>query len=561
MNCDLALGPDHQGWDIEPYRGRESPGQDPHDSPVLDLPTLLRIFHRWRWLILAAAGAGAAIGIAAALLTTPMYRASVLLQVNPPTVEILDQKSGGTTDTSTPWDFVATQVGLLKSTALAKRVAESLNLPSDPAIVDQSIDPTQRVKAATGVVEGGLDVTVPDEGQLITFSFTSDSPQLAAKIANGIADEFINSDLQRQYQSSAYARNFLQRQIAKTRGELEASERALVHYAQSEGIINTSSDQSGSPVEGGGTSPQSESLVALNQALADATAKRVAAEAAYRAALGGGVTSAETASSQALRQSRAALEAQYQQKRTMMKPDHPEMVSLRSQIEELDRQIAQENSKVASARINSLRDDYKAAVAAEQALKTRVANAKSQVLDLRGRSVRYAILQRDVDTNRALYDALLQRYKEIGVAGGIGKTPVSIVDRATVPSGPFKPNFSIDLIAGLVLGFIAGVCAAVVLEYLNDTIRTAEDVRKKLGLPCLGRIPRAKGRFLDELKSSIVSDFGSLWYAGVVASFQYRHGRPPVPACYQRTAGRRQILDCCSSGPELCPPRQTCSAD
>lgn len=126
------------------------------------------------------------------------------------------------------------------------------------------------------------------------------------------------------------------------------------------------------------------------------------------------------------------------------------------------------------------------------------------MLNLRGRSIRYAILQRDVDTNRALYDALLQRYKQIGVAGGIGTAPVSIVDRATVPDAPFKPNLVMDLIVGLALGFIVGVVAAVALEYLNDTIKTREDVRNKLGLPCLGVVPKRPGKtdFVDELKDS-----------------------------------------------------------
>ena len=99
-----------------------------------------------------------------------------------------------------------------------------------------------------------------------------------------------------------------------------------------------------------------------------------------------------------------------------------------------------------------------------------------------------------MDTNRALYDALLQRYKEIGVAGGIGSTPVSIVDRADVPSQPFSPNLMLNLLLGVVLGLTAGIAAAIALEFLNDTIDTREDVRKKLGLACLGVIPKRAGQ-------------------------------------------------------------------
>ena len=135
-----------------------------------------------------------------------------------------------------------------------------------------------------------------------------------------------------------------------------------------------------------------------------------------------------------------------------MKPDHPDMLSLRSRLDELDRQIASEGAQAAGGRANTLLAEYRAAAAAESALQGRVSALKGSVLDLRGRSVRYNILQRDVDTNRGLYDALLSRYKEIGVAGGVGASPVSIVDRAVVPSGPFKPNLLYNLIAGLGLG-------------------------------------------------------------------------------------------------------------
>ena len=203
---------------------------------------------------------------------------------------------------------------------------------------------------------------------------------------------------------------------------------------------------------GDANSIQGESLIALNKALADATARRVAAEGAYRSGVAVGATADVTASTQPLRQSRATLEAEYQDKRTLMKPDHPDMLSLRSRIDELDRQIARETSQASSGHTNTLLAEYRGALAAENALQGRVAALKGSVLDLRGRSIQYTILQREVDTNRSLYDALLQRYKEVGVAGGIGTSPVSIVDRADAPGGPYKPNLLLNLLLGLGLG-------------------------------------------------------------------------------------------------------------
>jgi succinoglycan biosynthesis transport protein ExoP len=500
LNRDIALR-DDRGWQVGPHLGHAPAAAPQPQAGTIDFARFLRILHEWRWLILAATALGLILAVLATLLTTPLYRARVSLEVNPPRVEVMAEQSKGVVSDTNAWDFVATQVGLLKSTSVAQRVVEDLNLANNPAFADQQADPAVRLRQATQKVATSLSVTPPTEGNLVTFSYVSESPQLAAQIANAYANAFINSALQRRFEASTYARNFLEKQIAKTRGDLERSERQLVAYAQSQGIINTSGAGEGERGADAG-SLQGQSLVALNEALAQATARRVAAEGAYRSAAAAGPTSEVTATTQALRQSRAALEAEYQDKRTLMKPEHPEMVSLRSRIQELDRQISRETSNVEGSRINGLQAEYRAALSAERALQARVAGLRGQVLDLRGRSIQYTIFQREVDTNRALYDALLQRYKEIGVAGGIGTAPVSIVDRSDIPTGPFKPNLLWNLLAGFGLGLAAGIATAFALEYMNDTIKTRADVRNKLGLACLGAIPKRtrKVPLLEELE-------------------------------------------------------------
>ncbi|MBA3527601.1 MAG: GumC family protein, partial [Sphingomonas sp.] len=425
MNRDLALTERDDSWPIERYvPGAPRPAGEAQ-SGGLDLAMLLRIIREWRWLILGALALGLAIAVVYTLLSTPLYRSWVTLEVNPPTVEVTSDDSGGSSTPST-WELVATQVGLLESRSLAERVAEDLNLASKPGFADESLSPAERLKGATALVQNNLVVVRPEEGTLIRFNYVSPSPQLAAQVANGVADAFINSTLQRRYEASAYARNFLERQIAKTRGDLERSERQLVAYAQAQGIINTGSAAPGTSA-GDTASPAGESLLALNRALAEATARRVSAEGAFSASRNSGPTTEATQSTQTLREGRAALEAQFQEKRNLLQPEHPEMVSLRARIAELDRQISREGAAAQSGRSNTLLAEYRGALAAERALQSRVSQLKGDVLNLRGRSIQYTILQRDVDTNRALYDALLQRYKEIGVAGGIGTAPVSVV--------------------------------------------------------------------------------------------------------------------------------------
>ena len=243
MNTNLTVRNEGQ-WPIAPYPapgdalGR---GQRTYSAVnILDFQMLVRILYHWRWLVLGAIGVGLLGAVLASLLTSPVYRASVTLEANPPSVAISDEQSRQqdlqNTDT---YDFVATQVGLLGSRAVAERTAQELNLANNPDVVPQDRDASKRLNAATSIVQQGLKVVPPEQGQLIKFYFDSTSPQLAALVANGVADSFINTSLQRRYEASAYARNFLERQINKTRGDLERSERAVVAYAQQQGIITT----------------------------------------------------------------------------------------------------------------------------------------------------------------------------------------------------------------------------------------------------------------------------------------------------------------------------------
>lgn len=533
MNQDLT--PIGGSWppapDVpSPHLGR---GQRSYSAEhIFDLATLLRIVRESPWLIVAGAGLGLALALLATLLTTPVYRAAVTLEANPPKVSVsTSQSRDDEASNENSYDFVATQVGLVSSRAVAERTAQVLGLADKPEIVPQNLEATVRQRMATDTVAAGLKVKNPQSGTLIKFTFDSTSPQLAAQVANTVADSFINTALQRRYEASAYARNFLERQINKTRSDLERSERSLVAYAQAQGIISTAGVGADGKSTGGETnSLQGDTMVKLNGALADATAKRIAAEGAYREALSAGPTVEVSNATVALRQQVAALESEYQQKRTYMKPDHPDMVSLRSQITEMQRQIASASSQTRSSMANTLLAQYRAALSSERALQARVTQLKGDVLNLRGRSIEYTILQREVDTNRSLYDALLQRYKEIGVAGGVGMAPVSIVDRAVQPNAPFKPNLFLNLLIGGVVGLLTGLAGAIGVEVFNDTIKTRDDVRNKLLIPCLGIIPMAgaKASLLEDLgnPASIVSEA----YSTVAAALRFstESGMPRV---------------------------------
>ncbi|HEY7809902.1 MAG TPA: polysaccharide biosynthesis tyrosine autokinase [Allosphingosinicella sp.] len=494
----------------------------------LNFATIWRIISEWRWLILSAVAIALAGAVVITFLTTPLYRATAVLELNPPTVEVIDESKSGMRPSGSDREYLATQYGLLASRNLAQRVAQELNLVSNPEFLAPGGDRGARLKAATGKVFGNFKVEPVQGSRLVKISYVSESPALAAQITNSFADNFINSNLERRYEASSYARKFLERQIAKLRGDLERSERQLVNYAQAQGLITVASGGSEKGGGGGDTdSLEGASLVQLNQALAQAQSRRVTAEQRYRQA-GSLNAGAVTESTTALRAQRASLAADYQQKLSSFKPDYPEMVSLRSRIEAIDQAIRQEAGTVSGGRGTTLAAEYRAAAAEERSLQAQVNALKGRVLTDRGERIQYNILQREVDTNRGMYDALLQRYKEIGVAGGVGANTVSVVDRAEPPAGAYKPSLLLNLLIGFGIGLLSGLGAALVLEFLNDTIKTPDDVREKLRLPFLGAIPKKKGTeaVAEDLKDQTSPVSEAYFSLRTSLQFTTEHGAP-----------------------------------
>ena len=201
MGNDVALTPSDRQSLVDPFaptRGLHWQERDQRDR-ALDFAGLVRILHEYRWLVAGAAGLGLLLGVLLALVTTPLYRADVTLEVNAPSVEILDEKQRDAANAVPMWDLVTTQAGLLSSRSLAERVAQDLKLAADAEFVGSEGDAAARLDRAAANIQSGLSVEIPEEGQLIKFSYVSESPELSARIANGLADGFINSSLQRRW--------------------------------------------------------------------------------------------------------------------------------------------------------------------------------------------------------------------------------------------------------------------------------------------------------------------------------------------------------------------------
>jgi len=237
----------------------------------------------------------------------------------------------------------------------------------------------------------------------------------------------------------------------------------------------------------------------FTSALAKAQGERIRAEALYQQAKAGDAATLHAVVDSKLIQEyktrKAKLEGDYQEGLKTYKPGYPKMQQMESQISELQAKIDQETK----AALGGLRANYEAALAQESQLAAKLKESKQIVLGSQDSSFQYNLLKREVDTNRQLYDSLLQRYKEIGVAGGVGINNITVVDKAKVPKFPIKPNLILNLMIAIVAGLAAGIGLALLLEHLDDTIKLPEDMEKLLGLPVLGIIPATKAADNTEL--------------------------------------------------------------
>lgn len=473
------------------------------DDQIPLLRQYLRIALRWKWVTIGSVVLFLLMGVVATLLMTPKYTATTTLEIARESDKVVNLQGVRQESNVADQEFYQTQYGLLRSQSLAERVAGQLKLADDvkffkmfkatrdprlfPAAELSSgrlspVNHAERQRLAGSILIANLAVTPTRLSRLVEISFTSPDPLLSTNVANAWSTNFIQSSLDRKYQATAYARRFLESRLDQLRRRLEESERLLVGYASAQQIINLPGNNGG-----GDRSIVGDNLAALNTALAQATADRIQAEARFEQG-GRAGTSAEALQNTAingLRQRRAELAAEYQKLMVQFEPEYPAARAIKSQLDQLDRSISREEGRVQT----SLGASFREASERESALNTRVQGLKQSVLDLRRRSIQYNIYQREVDTNRSLYDGLLQRYKEIGIAGGVGVNNVSVVDPAEVPDRPSSPRLLLNLLAALLVGGALGVLAAIVLEQTSESVADPAEVERSLGLPLLGVVP------------------------------------------------------------------------
>lgn len=469
----------------------------------MDEPSVVTRYWHMIWrrklLFFAVVIAALVVAILTTLVQTPIFTATATLEISRQSANIVKVDELQPEVSSVDQEFYQTQYALLESEALIDRVAKQLDLANDPAFIrafgieagggffTATNDPKAEEEMVTRQIREALvrNVTIaPMRGsRIVEVNFSSPDPDLSARIANAWIEAFIASNFDRKLESTAFATKFLQGQLGELRGRLEDSERNLVQYANQNRIITLNSGAGKDEASVSGGTIADANLASLNRAYATARAARIAAESRLRA--GSPVTGAQNQALNELRRERARLAAEYANMLNAFEPEYPQARALNSEISQIDQAIAAEESRS----LESLQRAYNSARDEEDRLREAVSELEERNLDERRLGIQYNIYQREVATNRELYDGLLQRFKEIGLAAGIGPNNIAIVDRARAPENPSSPNLANNILIGLVLGMLGGAACIALVEQLDRKVRNPGDLEQITTYPLLGAIP------------------------------------------------------------------------
>ena len=491
---------------------------------------------RWRWLIGAIFAICIGVAIVNVILTPSLYQAQSQIEIsrekkNVTNVSGLDDPEANITE-----EFYDTQYQLLRANSLAERVARSLRLADEPSFFAahgvnlgaskaplSAVERKDREALAAGLLMGGIQINPIRSSSLVNIVYTSQSPQWSARIANAWPQGFVAATIDRGLSSTADARTFLENRLEDLRIKLARSESELINFARDRNIVTL-----GGSRDANGKTEQPQTLVAsnlasLNSALMTARTERIAAESRARSAIGENSSEALLSVPIAtLRTKRLEIAAEYERLLIQFEPGYPAARALKQQMDNLDLAISSEVARINGSR----RATFNEALRRETELAAQVERYKSQFDQQQRDTIQYNIYQRDVDTNRQLYDSLLQRYKEIGLAGSVGATNIAIVDPAKVPGGPSSPNLLSYLIIALLIAIVLSVASIFFLEQVDNGVRSPDDIERLFKLPLLGNVPKSVGDLnleLNDPKSQISEASQSI---RAVLAFATNHGLP-----------------------------------
>lgn len=486
----------------------------------------VRVLHKRRWTAFTAFAIVVGSVTAYTFTATPIFeaRSQLLIENQEQKVVQFQQVLDENRDTN---DYYQTQYRILESRGLARRTLTVENLwqheffsPTPENSRPSRLNPLNWPRAAVGFVSSlfravppppaadaaetaaqsrvidrylrNLVITPIRNSRLVDVRYRSPDPELSARIVNAHARHYIDQNLEFRFMATKEATEFLGARMAEQRKSLEHSEQALQKYREQTGAMSLEDRQN----------IVVQRLADVNAAVTRARTERIEKEAVYNQirAVQTDRTALDTVPAilmntfiQQLKAQMSDLQRTQAQMADKLGPRHPEMVKLQSAVESTEARIGAEVQKV----VQALRQDYEAALSNERALMASLEQQRVDALELNRASIQYGVLSRDTSTNRLMFDTLLQRAKETDIAGELRTSNVRVVDRAEPPRSQSSPNFRNNMLIGLLGGLFLGVGLAFFFEYMDNRIKTPEELKTQLGLAYLGMIPSIDTKHLE----------------------------------------------------------------
>lgn len=454
----------------------------------------------YRWLIAAFVLAGLICGALYTFMQTPMYRSSAKIEILTQGARIIEDLE--VVSQSFSRNAFETAREKMLSRDLARRVVFDLNLTEDenflaptptfslsnifyktfgidPSSSISNLTPEQRENRAVSLIRYNSSATQVGNTSIIALGYSHPIPKYTSLVANQLAKSYIDQNIDQKSETTNLARQFIDEQVRDTKIKLQEAEKALVNYAQDQGITVTGDD----------ASLVSGNISEINSALSEAIQERLAAERYNRQILDGNAATLpevfDSPSIQSNKQTLAGLKATYMEKLATLKPGYPEMRRLQAQINELQNQMNAEVAAIA----DSVQLKYEQAKQKEAALKKELSGLEAEQSQFQEKNIQYTILKREVDSYRAQYDSLINKLNDVGVGAELRSANASVVDLATTPGSPYSPKWSLNLLASIVFfGALAGGLIYL-FELMNNTFSIPDQLEGELKIPVLGTIP------------------------------------------------------------------------
>ncbi|SRR6266478_4988532 len=471
----IAIPSRMPAWDLSP--------REPH------LYDYLLILRKHQWLILSFVLAVVSIVAIGSFRMQPVYVATTRIEIDRENSNILPFQGADAYDYATDLDnYAETQSKILTSETLALQTIRSGVLSGQS---DFSADLSSDALASGSLANmkpppelasflGSLSVKRVPNSRLMDVSFESTNPQLAAQIVNAHIKNFIEQNFQSRYDATTRASTWLTDQLNELKIRVEKSEDARIAYERQNQIWALDGDKQ---------SVTTQRLGDLNRQLTEAQSERMRKQSLYEYAKAGDMDAVpqirENGIVQDLLRKRAETYTQYTDALNQYGPNFPKVQRLQSQLKELDAAAEKEKKGV----ITRLESEYREARQREELLTQALDQQKVEVNQMSERMVQYSILKREAEGNKALYDGLLTKLKEAGISASLRSSNVRVVDPAMVPAYPARPAKTRNITLAFVIGLVGGIGLALLREYMDNTVKSPDDVEALSRLPSLAVVP------------------------------------------------------------------------